>query len=131
MSMRRRASVAPQGYCTARHQHRTLALAIEADGIQIVERLFQPARAALFEIAGQVDGHHAILATVQRQNVDIRAVLVNDAAILQLRIDHIELAVAGDCLSIAAIGRHAPQIVAATLVTEVIQTSVPPHGVAQ
>ena len=116
-----------QGNGTARGQRHAAAVLRQGQVLEIVERLFEPARAALFEVADDIDRNDAIGTCRDVEDPDVGSVLVDDAAVLQLRIDHVELTVRGQGPAIAAIGRHAPEIVAAALVAEMVEATVPPH----
>ena len=110
-----------------RDQQRARTIGGQRDIIEIVQWLLQPAHAALLEIADQVDRHDPIRARGQVDVADVRAVLIDDVSILQLRITNLELVERGQRTTIAAIGGHAPEIVAAALVAEVIEATLPPH----
>ena len=97
-----------KGCRAARDEDRTRTIRRQCDIIQIVEWFFQPARAALLEIADQIDRYNAICARGEVNIADVGTVLIDNMSVLQLRIAHLEFTERGQRATITAVGGHAP-----------------------
>ncbi|MNM41165.1 hypothetical protein D3C81_519790 [compost metagenome] len=114
-----------------RRQDDALILAGQLHVGERVQRRADLARALLVEVGYEADGQRLRLAGAWRGQVEhmqIRAQLIHDLAVAQLRIAHVPLRVGGQGAAVGTVRQHAPQIVAAAFIADVVHAALPPHG---
>ena len=116
-------------HLAARREDHPRPIRRHVPGGQVLRRLPHPALAQLFEVGDQRDRHHRVLARLQIEQRDVRAILVRDAAVGERRTLRVIVFVPRVLLQILALGRHRPDVHYTVAIAQEVHAPLPEHRV--
>ena len=116
-------------HVAARREHDAVSIRRNVCAREIGERLLHPALPHLIQIGGKRDRDRSIGLRCDGEQSQVGAVLIHDAAVVDLCGFRIETLVLRERLHVGAVGFHRPQIADSRAVAQKIHAALPPQRV--